>query len=85
MTSMVLPPSLPPSLVPSSPSLPPLPPSLSPPSLAPSLPPSQPPSSLPLSSLSDVSLVQDAEVGDGTTSVTVLTCELLKVRTLYVH
>ena len=27
----------------------------------------------------DISLVQDAEVGDGTTSVTVLACELLKV------
>ena len=30
--------------------------------------------------LVDVSLVQDDEVGDGTTSVTVLACELLKVR-----
>ena len=27
----------------------------------------------------DISLVQDNEVGDGTTSVTVLACELLKV------
>ena len=27
----------------------------------------------------DISLVQDDEVGDGTTSVTVLACELLKV------
>ncbi len=30
--------------------------------------------------LVEISLVQDAEVGDGTTSVTVLACELLKVR-----
>ena len=30
-------------------------------------------------SLSDISMVQDDEVGDGTTSVTVLACELLKV------
>ena len=29
---------------------------------------------------SDISLVQDDEVGDGTTSVAVLACELLKVR-----
>ena len=29
--------------------------------------------------LIDISLVQDDEVGDGTTSVTVLACELLKV------
>lgn len=28
----------------------------------------------------DISLVQDDEVGDGTTSVTVLACELLKVK-----
>lgn len=28
---------------------------------------------------SDISMVQDDEVGDGTTSVTVLACELLKV------
>ena len=32
-----------------------------------------------LSLLSDISMVQDDEVGDGTTSVTVLACELLKV------
>ena len=31
-------------------------------------------------SYADISLVQDDEVGDGTTSVTVLACELLKVQ-----
>ncbi len=35
--------------------------------------------SLSLSLSLDISLVQDDEVGDGTTSVTVLACELLKV------
>ena len=33
--------------------------------------------------LVDISKVQDDEVGDGTTSVTVLACELLKVSILY--
>lgn len=32
--------------------------------------------------LSDISKVQDDEVGDGTTSVTVLAAELLRVKTL---
>ena len=32
--------------------------------------------------LVDISRVQDDEVGDGTTSVVVLACELLKVRSL---
>ena len=31
----------------------------------------------------DISMVQDDEVGDGTTSVTVLACELLKVVTIF--
>lgn len=35
---------------------------------------------LPFSFFVDISLVQDDEVGDGTTSVAVLACELLKVR-----
>lgn len=34
-------------------------------------------------SVIDISKVQDDEVGDGTTSVVVLACELLKVRMSY--
>lgn len=33
----------------------------------------------------DMSRVQDDEVGDGTTSVTVLAAELLRVRTQHLH
>ena len=32
----------------------------------------------------DISKVQDDEVGDGTTSVTVLACELLRVKFIYI-